>query len=97
MTEDEDEAFPRQTQDSAKGRSCCRRSKGTDRGVTEPRLPKKVENEGSGRTIGGMDQQDSTRRAWKWNLGIRKWVTCPHASTCETQSMGEDRRVEERG
>ena len=48
--------------------------------------------EGSGGTAGGMDQQDGVGRAWRWNLGAGKWVTRPHASACETQSAGEDRR-----
>ena len=60
MIGDEDEAFPMHTQDSAKGKSCCWRSKGIDGGAAESKLPKKVEKEGSGRTVRGMDQQDGT-------------------------------------
>ena len=56
MIGDKDEAFPRHTQDSAKGKSYCWRSKGTDGGAVEPKLPKKVENESSRRTARGMDQ-----------------------------------------
>ena len=41
MTGDEDEAFPRHTQDSAKGKSCCWRSKGIDEGAAEPKSPKR--------------------------------------------------------
>ena len=55
MTGDEDEAFPRHTQDSIKGKSCRWRSKGTDGSAVEPKLPKKVEKEGSRRIVGGMD------------------------------------------
>ena len=41
VTGDGDEAFPRHTQNLAKG-DCCRwRQKETDRGVAEPKLPKK--------------------------------------------------------
>ena len=63
MIGDEDEAFPRYTQDSTKGKSYYWRSKGTDRGAAVPKLPKKVEKEGSGRTTGGMDRQDGARQA----------------------------------
>ena len=65
MTGDGDEAFPRHTQNSAKGKSCYWRSKGTDAGAAKPKLPKKVEKEGLGRTAGGMDQKDSVGRAWR--------------------------------
>ena len=41
MTRDEDEAFPRHTQDSVKGKSCCWRSKGTDGSVAKPKFPKR--------------------------------------------------------
>ena len=58
-------------------------------------IAKKLEKEGSGRTAGGMDQQDSARRAWRWNLGAGKWVTRPQAPTGETQSAGKDRIVGE--
>ena len=87
MTGDEDEAFLRHTQDSTKGKSYCWSSKGTDRGVVEPKLPKKVEKEGSGRTTEGMDQQDGTGRAWRWNLGAGKWVT-PRDKISAWQSLG---------
>ena len=93
MTGDGDEAFPRNTQNSAKGKSYCWRSKGTDGGFAEPILPKKVEKEGSGRTIEGMDQQDGAGRAWRGNCGAGKWVTRPHAPARETQFAKEDRRV----
>ena len=97
MTGDEDEAFLRHTQDSTKGKSCCWRLKGTDGGAVEPKLPKKVEKEGLGRTVGGMDQQDGAGRAWRWNLGAGKWVSHPHAPVRETQYAGKDRHVAERG
>ena len=97
MTGDGDEAFPRHTQNSAKGKSYCWRSKGIEGGAAEPKLPKKVEKEGSRRTAEGMDQQDGTGRAWSWNRGAEKWVTRPHASVRETQSTGEDQCVAARG
>ena len=53
----------------------------------------KGEKEGSGRTAGGMDQQDGAGRAWRRNLGIGKWVTRPHASAHGTQAAREKRRV----
>ena len=100
MIGDGDEAFPRHTQNSAKGKSCYWRSKGIDGGVAKPKLPKKVEKEGSGRTAGEMDQQDCVGQAWRWNRGAGKWVTRPHvpesgshAPAHETQSAGEDRLV----
>ena len=96
MTGDGDEAFPRHTQNLAKGKSYCWMSKGTDGGAAEPKLLKNVK-EGSGRTVGGMDQQDGAGRAWRWNHGVGKWVTRPHAPVCETQSVGEDRCLAARG
>ena len=39
-------------------------------------MPKKVEKEGLRRTAGEMAQQDGVGRAWRWNLGTEKWVTC---------------------
>ena len=96
-TGDEDKAFPRHTRDLAKGKSYCWRSNGTNEGATEPKLPKKVEKEGSGRTTRGMDQQDGIGRAWRWNLCTKKWLTRPHAPARETRSAGEDQRMAERG
>ena len=48
MTGDENEAFPRHTQDLAKEKSCCWRSKGTDGGAAEPKLPKRWRRKGWG-------------------------------------------------
>ena len=48
MTGDEDEAFLRHTQDSEKGKSCCWRSKGTNGGAAEPKLPKKWRRKAQG-------------------------------------------------
>ena len=42
-----------------------------------------------------MDQQDGSGQAWRWNLGIEKWVTRPHASARGTQAAGEERRVDD--
>ena len=42
-------------------------------------MVKKVDKEGTGRTVGGMDQQDCIGQAWRWNLGIGKWAMRLHA------------------
>ena len=57
-------------------------------------MVKKVDKEGSGRIAGGMDQQDSAGRAWRWNLVTGEWATCPHAPTCpDAWKTGRRRRV----
>ena len=43
--------------------------------VRQSRNFKKVEKKGSGRTIGGMDQQDGAGRAWRRDLCTEKWVS----------------------
>ena len=60
-------------------------------------MVKKVDKEGSGRTTGGMDQQDGVRRAWRWNLITGKWATCPHAPARGRQAAGEEWCVAARG
>ena len=60
-------------------------------------IVKKVDKEGSGRTVEGMDRQDGTGRAWRWNLGTGKWATCPHAPGRGTQVAREERRLAARG
>ena len=58
-------------------------------------IAKKVEKEGSRRTVEGMDQQDDAGQAWRWNLSTGKWVTCPHVSACGTQAAEEERCVDD--
>ena len=57
-------------------------------------MVKKVDEEGSGRTAQGMDQQDGVGQAWRWNLSIGKWATHPYAPARGTQAAGEEWRVE---
>ena len=44
VTRDEEEAFPRHTQVSAKEGSCRRRPKEAERRLAEAKMPKKMEN-----------------------------------------------------
>ena len=42
-------------------------------------MGKKVDKEGSGWTVGGMEQEDDAGRAWIWSPITGKWSTRPHA------------------
>ena len=53
-----------------------------------------MDKEGLGRTVGGMDQQDGAKRAWRWYLGIGKWAMRPHAPAHGTQAVEEEWRVD---
>ena len=48
MTGGGDEAFPRHTQNSAKGKSCCWRVKETEGGVVGPKFPKRWRKKAQG-------------------------------------------------
>ena len=90
----------RLSQGTHKTRQRERAAVGGRRGLTEvpqSRNRQKGGKEGFGRTAGGMYQQDSVGRAWRWNLGTEKCVMRPQASVRETQAAREDRRVAEHG
>ena len=70
----------------------CGEERLTEYGGAE--MVKKVDKEGSGRIVGGMDHQDGVRRAWRWNLITRKWGRCPHAPTRGSQAAREEWQVE---
>ena len=80
MTGDEDEAFLRHTQDLAKGKSCCWRSKGTDGGAVESKFPKKVEKEGSG---GPLNEWISKMAPNELGDGISALESGSRAHTCQ--------------
>ena len=42
-------------------------------------MGKNVDKEGSGWTVGVMEQQDGAGRAWMWSPVTGKWSTHPHA------------------
>ena len=63
VTGDEEEAFPRHTQVSAKEESCRWRLEEAKRRPTKAEMPKKkkMEKQGSKRIDGGLEVQDSAR------------------------------------
>ena len=70
LTGDEEEAFSRHTQVSAKEGSCRRRPEEAERRPVEAEkrlakveMPKKMEKQGSERTDGGLEVQDGEGRA----------------------------------
>ena len=92
MTGDEDEAFPRHTQDSAKGKSCYWRSKGTDRGVAELKLLKRWRGKARGGPPKGWICKTTSNEP-RDGISMPESGSCAHTPTHETQSAGEDRRV----
>ena len=63
VTGDEEEVFPRHTQVSAKEGSCRRRPEEAEKRLAKVEMPKKMEKQGSERTDGGLEVQDSAGRA----------------------------------
>ena len=93
MTRDEDEDFPRHTQDSTKGKSCCWRSKGTDGGAAEPKLPKRWRRKARGEPPGGWISKMASDEPGD-GISALESGSRPHMSQRETQSTGEDWCVE---
>ena len=93
VTGDEEEAFPRHTQVSAKEESCRRRPSEVERRPTEAWNAKKMEKQGLKRTNGGLEVQDGAGQAYWKKLGTEKWATRPHAPARGIQAAGEKWRV----
>ena len=62
VTGNEEKAFPRHTQVSAKEGSCRRRPKEAEKRLAEVEMPKKMEKQGSERTDGGLEVQNGVEQ-----------------------------------
>ena len=63
VTAYEEKAFPRHTQVSTKEGSCRRRLEEVERKPAEAKMQKKMDKQGSERTDGGLEVQNSAGRA----------------------------------
>ena len=59
-------------------------------------MGKKVDEEGSGWTVGGIEQQDGAGRPCMWSPVIGKGATCPHAHSRSGAWTASCRRKEAR-